>query len=234
VQGELCLNAAEFRTQATLLMLAFKREANPKSVKKCATMLKTFGRYDIQYRFQHDARRRAMSPRIFAHVQQRNLARRFDRLPIVANSCNYAIRFVPQNMFEGNHCLNLCLLTMSLLNGKLLRDSRDIRKLPVEMDITDYMQCISFNKFGPPGMKRRLSYLKACRLHRVSLQQAGIWTEGILWVIDGTLLPSTWPHHPQRSRKRHQTGLNNFQRDRLLQLADTLGISGAEGLASAI
>jgi hypothetical protein len=32
----------------------------------------------------------------------------------------------------------------------------------------------------------------------------------------------------------HCTGLSNFQRDRLLQLADMLGVSGAEGLASAI
>jgi hypothetical protein len=234
LQGGICLNAADFRTQATLFSLAFKREANHKFAKKCATMLKMFGRYDIQYRFQHDAKKRAMSPRIFAGMQRRNLDRPFDRLPIVANSCNYAIRFVSQKMSEGNHCLDLCLLTMSLLNGELLRDGRDIRKLPVEMDITNYMQYISFNKFELPGTKRRLSYLKACRLDRVSLQQAGIWTEGILWVIAGTLLPSTWPRCPQRSRKRHQTGLSNFQRDRLLQLADILGISGAEGLASAI
>jgi hypothetical protein len=51
VPEELCLNAAEFRTQATLFLLAFKWEANRKSAKKCAIMLKTFGRYDIQYRF---------------------------------------------------------------------------------------------------------------------------------------------------------------------------------------
>jgi hypothetical protein len=69
-----------------------------------------------------------MLPRILADVQWRNLDRRFDRLLIVANSCNYAIRFVSQKMSEGNHCLDLCLLTMSLLNGELLRDSRDIRK----------------------------------------------------------------------------------------------------------
>jgi hypothetical protein len=37
-----------------------------------------------------------------------------------------------------------------------------------------------------------------------------------------------------RSRKHHRTGLSNFQRDRLLQLADMLGVSGAEGLTSTI
>jgi hypothetical protein len=147
VQGELCLNAVEFRTQATLFLLAFKWEANHQFAKKCATMLKTFGRYDIQYRFQHDASRRVMSPRIFADVQRRHLDRRFDRLPIIANSCNYAIRFISQKMSEGNHDLKLCLPTMPLLNGELLRDSRAIKKLPAEMDITNYMRYISFDKF---------------------------------------------------------------------------------------
>jgi hypothetical protein len=50
-------------------------------------MLEKFGRFDIQYRFQHDARKRAISPRIFADMQWRNLDRPFDRLPIVAKSC---------------------------------------------------------------------------------------------------------------------------------------------------
>jgi hypothetical protein len=36
---------------------------------------------------------------------------------------------------------------MHLLNGVLLRDNRDIKKLPAEMDITNYMRYISFNKF---------------------------------------------------------------------------------------
>jgi hypothetical protein len=234
VQGELCLNAVEFRTQATLFLLAFKWEAHRNFAKKCAIMLKMFGRYNIQYRFQHDAKKKAMSPRIFADMQRRNVTRPFDRLPIVANSCNYSIRFISQNMCEGDHDLELCLLTMNLLNGELLRKSQAIRKLPAEMDIANYMQYVTFNKFDPPVTKRRLSYLKACRLHPVSLRKAGIWTEGILWIINEILLPSALPHYPPRSQKRRQTGLSNFQRDRLLQLADILGISGAKSLASAI
>jgi hypothetical protein len=234
VQGEICLNAVKFRTQATLFLLAFKWEAHRKFAKKCATMLKTFGRYDKQNRFQHDAKKKAMSPRILADMQRRNVDREFDRLPIIANSCNYAIRFVSQEMSKGKHDLDLCLLTMGLLNGELLRDSREIKKLPAEMDITNYMQYMTFNKFDPPVTKRRLSYLKACRLHFVSLRKAGIWTKGILWVINDTLVPSTWPRCPRRSRKRSQAGLSDFQRDRLLHLADILGISSAGRLASAI
>jgi hypothetical protein len=43
LHGEICLNAVEFRTQATLFLLASKWEAHRNFAKKCATMLKTFG-----------------------------------------------------------------------------------------------------------------------------------------------------------------------------------------------
>jgi hypothetical protein len=86
VQGEICLNAVEFRTQATFFLLAFKWDAHRNFAKKCATMLKTFGRYNIQYQFQHDSKRKAMSTRIFADMQRRNVDRPFDLLLIVANS----------------------------------------------------------------------------------------------------------------------------------------------------
>jgi hypothetical protein len=111
-----------------------------------------------------------MSTRIFPDMQRSNVGRTFDRLPIIANSCNYPIRFVSQEIFKAYHDLRLCLLTMGLLNGEVPRYSRDIRMLPAEMNITNYMQYITFNKFDPPATKRRLSYLKACRLHQVSLR----------------------------------------------------------------
>jgi hypothetical protein len=52
VPEELCLNAVEFRTQATPFLLTFKWEVNRKLAKVCVTMLKTSTRYDIQCRFQ--------------------------------------------------------------------------------------------------------------------------------------------------------------------------------------
>jgi ribosomal protein L31E len=107
LQGEICLNAVDFRKQATLFLLAFKRESRCGRAKKCSRMLRRFGRYEIQYHFQHDARRKAMSPRIFADIQRRGLENPFDRLPIVANSCNYAIRLVSRNMLYSGHSVEL-------------------------------------------------------------------------------------------------------------------------------
>jgi hypothetical protein len=226
VKGEVCLNAVEFRIQATLFLLALKREADDELAKKCTRMLKRFGRYDLLHLFQHDAKKKAMSPRIFADMQRRRVKWRFDLLPIVANSCNYALRFVSREMMDSGHDLKLCLLTMYLLNGELFRDSQDIKKLPEEMDTTNYLQYISFNKFDPPIARKRLSYLKACRPHKVSLLQTALLTEGNLWTVNDTVLPSTWPRPSQRSRKRHRTGLSNIQRDYLFHLTDVLRMSG--------
>ena len=188
----------------------------------------------MQYHFQHDARRKAMSPRIFADIQRRRLESPFDRLPIVANSCNYAIRLVSRDMSESGHSVDLCLLTMYLLNGEIMRTYRHIRKLPMEMDISNYMQYISFNKFDPPVETKRLSYLKACRLHHVSLHQEGLLTKGFLWHVTGTLRPSKWAPCPRKSRKNHDFGLNDFQRDRIIQLADVLRKSRCWMLAAEV
>jgi hypothetical protein len=102
-------------------------------------MLKRFGRYEIQYHFQHDARRKAMSPRIFIDIQQRGLESPFDRLLIVANSCNYAIRLVSRDISESGYSVELCLLTMYLLNREIMRNYRYTRKILMEMDISNYM-----------------------------------------------------------------------------------------------
>ena len=95
-----------------------------------------------------------MSPRIFADIQRRGLESPFDRLPIVVNSCNYAIRLVSRDMLKSGHSVELCLLTMYLLNGEIMRNYRHIRKPPMEMDISNYTQYISFTKFAPLVKKK--------------------------------------------------------------------------------
>lgn len=167
------LNAVEFRTQATLFLLAFNWKANRKFANKCATMLKTFRRYDIQYRFQHDAKKKAMSPRIFTDMQRRNVHRSFDRLPIIANNWNCAIRLASQKTSEGNYDLKLCLLTMDLLYGLAQRGNPSLQsghqKVTSEDEYRQLRIVYLLQQIGPPVTKRRLSYLEACRLYRVSL-----------------------------------------------------------------
>jgi len=222
LQGKGCLNAVDLRKQATLFLLTFKRESHGGIAKKCSRMLKRSDNFETQYRFQHDARKKAMSPRILADIQRRGLESPFDRLPIVANSCNHAIRLLSRDMLESGHSVKLCLLTMYLLNGEIMRNGRHIKKLPIEMNICNYMQYISFNKFDPPVKKKCLSCLAACRLHHVSLHPGGLLTKGLLWHITSTLRTSEWVPCRRNSRKNHNFGLNDFQRDRTFQLADVL------------
>ncbi|KAM0714666.1 hypothetical protein Q7P37_009964 [Cladosporium fusiforme] len=217
LQGEICLNATTFREQATLFLLALKREAHHTLAKRCTKMLRRFGRYETQYRFQHDAKKESNG---------------------TENICGYpkekAGKSLRPEMLPSGHSVELCLLAMYLLNGEIMRNNRDIKKLPREMDISNYMQYISFNKFNPPVKEKHLSYLKACRFHQVFLHRDGLSTKGHLWLTDGILLPSKWPRCPRRSRKCHGPGLNDFQRDRLLQLAEVLRYSSRKFLAAKI
>jgi hypothetical protein len=102
------------------------------------------------------------------------------------------------------------------------------------MGISEYMQYISFNKFDPPVKNQRLSYLKACRLQHVSLHREGLLTKSFLWNVTSTLLPIKWARCPWKSRKNHDFGLNDFQRDRISQLADVLRKSSCRMLAAEI
>lgn len=222
VHGEICFEAARFRKEATLFLLAFKPGSAPAVYRKCAKMLKRFGRYNVLYHFQHDARRKAMSPRIIADVQRRALKNDHDRLPIIANSCNYGIRLPPGGHAVVGYSFGLCLLALYLCNGELLRRARDIKKLPTEMDVCNYLQYISFNKFDPPLEAKHLSYLKECRLHRVSLSRRGLLTNGFLWRIECIIDTHLWPVPPRWSRKPPGEGLNDFQRDCLHQLLGNL------------
>ena len=81
---------------------------------------------------------------------------------------------------------------------------------------------------------KRLSYLKACRLHHVSLHPEGLLTKGFLWYITGTLIPTKWAPYLRNSRKNHDFGLNDFQRDRIFQLAGVLRKSCCWTLAAEI
>jgi hypothetical protein len=58
-----------------------------------------------------------MSPRIFVDIQRKGLASLFDRSPIVANSCNYAIRLVSRDMLHSGHSVELCSLTLQAFGG---------------------------------------------------------------------------------------------------------------------
>lgn len=174
-----------------------------------------------------------MSPRILADIQRRRLDRPFDRLPIVANSCNYELRFDAWEMFDSGYSVKLCLLTMYLLNGEILRTDTRHQKAARGNGHLQLHAVHFFQQIRPSATEKHLSYLKACRPQKVSLHHAGLSTKGYLWAITSTLLPSAWPC-PRTNRKRHRFGLRNPQRNCLSQLAGFLRMSGKECLACEI
>lgn len=198
-------------------------------------MLKRFGRYAVQYLFQIDAKGRAMRARKFADIQRRKLDERLDRLPIVANGYKYGVRFVSKEMRHRDCGVDLSLLTLYLLNGKILRNGQKIKKCSKEMDITNYIQYIAFDKFAPPGKIEHLSLLEKCRLVLVSLDRSGRFTEGYLWHrSEVSTRPSQWPRFRHWICERHCRGLNDFQRDCFLQLTNVLRLEGFDLLCSNI
>ncbi|KAM3413579.1 hypothetical protein BST61_g11448 [Cercospora zeina] len=218
ISGEICIGAAQFREQATLFLLAYRHTtSNALQKRNCAKMLKRFGKYSVQFQFQHDARRKPMSPRIFADITRRSVKHPFDLLPITANSCDYAVRFNAREMSQSKFGVELCLLAMFLLNGELLCDSRHVHKLPEsqEMHLGNYLQHIAFNKFDPPVDIKHLSYLKNCRLHQVRFCPKGRMTEGYIWKIDSVLNTDCWPYPMRWSQKKRGEGLDRSQRDNL-------------------
>lgn len=210
--GELCFSAATFRHEATLFLLACKQESSPAVSQSCARMLKRFGRYELLYRFQQDAIGKAMSARIFADIQRRALKSSYDRLPIAANSCDYAIRLHPRSMSGSGHSVGFCLLALYLLNGEILRDAGKITILPTEMDLCNYLQYISFNRFDPPVRKKHLTYLKESRLHQVYLTDQGVATFGHLWKIKAVVRTRGWLSRWPQLRRRRRWGLDAVQR----------------------
>nr|POF02614.1 hypothetical protein CFP56_58246 [Quercus suber] len=221
-QDEICVNAADFRKEASLFLLALRPKISPKQSQWCTRMLERFGKYNVQYHFQHNDKRKAMAPQIFADIARRQLQQPFDRLPITANCCDYAVRLESQKMHNQGHSPGFCLLALYLLNGEILRNTREIKEPPTEMGVGDYVQCIAFNKFDPPVKTRYLSYLKGCRLHNVSFCVEGRQTDGQLWKIVDPSFTLTNLDLPNIPPKCHKGGLNNYQRSRLYQLSNKL------------
>jgi hypothetical protein len=222
---EICIEAASFRTQATLYLLACKQQPNSnRNKKKIASMLKTFGKYKLLYHTQHDMRTRSMSSRIVVDIQRRNIEHPFDRLPIIANACDYAIRL--ENMASKGYSLQSCCLALSLLNGEILRNPRLIKRSPADMWISDLVQHVFFNKFDPPVRKNPLTYLKKCRLTEVSLDPNGISTKGHIWILKNTIKANLSSEFRTRTREGRNTDSREFQTHRLLVLLDALRSQG--------
>jgi hypothetical protein len=210
IDGEICILASQFRQQATRFI---------------------FGKYNVLYR-ETEAEGSAMSWMIFADLAARIVDRKYDILPIAANSCDYAVRLDSQALAakkHPKHGVGLCALAMYLLNGEIIHNYKANSESPTTVRASEYLENISFRKFDPPVGSRQLTWLKSCRLPNVQLRQDGIHTEGHLWRVYDHFRIANWPGAEPMPLKPFNAGLKPLERDRLFQFAERLGRAESSG-----
>ncbi|KAH7471506.1 hypothetical protein FOMA001_g13233 [Fusarium oxysporum f. sp. matthiolae] len=126
LDGELCIKSWEFYEQATKLCLAYKSR-QPRSncwesiISKAAryqVLLQSDDSDDDSAEGDHSAPV-SMSPTIIEDIASRALDKEWDRLAIISNCCQYAIR-LDSTKLQGKHSLGLSLLALCLVNGDSL------------------------------------------------------------------------------------------------------------------
>ncbi|KAI1362927.1 hypothetical protein F5Y08DRAFT_354844 [Xylaria arbuscula] len=122
VPGEVILNSAIFHEAATAFCLAFDP---PPELKKAKELVcERAGRYTLllQKAGFHSLApaSRSMSPLIIADIEKRHLKLPSDRLPIIANCCQYSVRLNGIEIAKQRHSVSLAILALFLLNGEIL------------------------------------------------------------------------------------------------------------------
>ncbi|KAI1330263.1 hypothetical protein F5Y16DRAFT_33014 [Xylariaceae sp. FL0255] len=116
VPGELCIDYEVFSHQATLLCLALQTSHAPR-IKK---VLGAAG----GYRLLLDSSR-SMTAQITQDVRRKELENKSDRLPIIANCCQYPVRINRQGRHGQTTSVSLSVFAMCLLNGEILHNALD-------------------------------------------------------------------------------------------------------------
>ncbi|KAH7161797.1 heterokaryon incompatibility protein-domain-containing protein [Dactylonectria macrodidyma] len=216
LDGELCVKSVDFHEQATKLYLAYESHKPPP--RYLDNILSRVGKYTILLQFDDGGGGTSapvsMSPTIIEHVTDRKLDRKWDRLAIIANCCQYFNRLDSSKLQASGHSLSLSLLTLCLVNGEILYNHPtdgvkvdEARMAPV----TEFLRMHFFYGLKSPEPTRKLTFNKGCRFSSVTLTEQGVETKGHLWRLDEEI-PTTAFHRDlqrRRSRLRPLTWLAN-------------------------
>lgn len=183
IKGEVCIKAHVFRQQATVFLLALKKQASTEYAEQCEVLLGFFGKYNVLYQYDDAAKGRAMSSRIFADILKRDATEKYDLLPIAANCCGHKFRLNSKDMQASSFSLGLCALVLYIKNGEIIANDKSTMKSPTDSNLADFLNDVSFNAFDPPVGRWELTWLKNCRLSHVKLLPKGMRTMGYLWRV---------------------------------------------------
>ncbi|KAK4443984.1 hypothetical protein QBC34DRAFT_475906, partial [Podospora aff. communis PSN243] len=198
VEGELCIRSVDFFEQATRLCLACQKQpeifqgivtAQELVVMERAieSILHRAGRYQILLQPSEP-----MTPSIVADLYDKNATEPWDMLPIVANSCGYAVRLDSEKLKNKGANLDLAILAQCLLNGEILHNGRPYNHDAPNMTVPEYLKHVLFSEFEGPTV-RSLTFNKSCRFIDPYLSEAGIHTEGHLWKLGKVIETENWP-----------------------------------------
>jgi hypothetical protein len=227
MEGEVRISATQFRDRVTdfLQDLIEKNTTTGDFRVTCKTLLRPFRRYNLLEETTDSANGRAMSSDVFEDLESRGIDRPFDLLPIAANVCDYRVRLHSAELAKTSHSaglVGLCTLTMYLLNGEIFFNGELVRKLPTEKGLSGYIKYISPGLFIPPSGRRRLTWLKKCRLQPAKLSLQGIVTSGHLWHVYKSIRVPYSGHIPDCNIDSETVGLGTYERNRLFKLIDEL------------
>ncbi len=233
---EVCVKSVTFLTEATRLCLALRRELHralgllpPDEVHRIESVLRAAGRYTLML---HESS--AMTPTVIADIEVRDLSESWDRLPIIANCCQYSVRLDGEVLGRQRRSLSVSTLAMCLVNGEILNNGNDDMISATNLTVSEFTKRYMFQAFNAPeDDTRRLTFNKGCRLTDVELTAEGTATKGHLWKLDHVVDTASFKRKLPWVDKPHGR-LTLTQRKRLRRLVLHLSALGYSQLAARI
>ncbi|KAI4869834.1 heterokaryon incompatibility protein-domain-containing protein [Hypoxylon rubiginosum] len=238
IKGELCISSVKFHEEASKLCIAYRRH-QPPPPNVCDHILSRAGRYTILLQYESDdgdnIAPQSMSPRIIADLATRDLTNLWDRLPIVANCCQYSVRLNSAQLRAKGYSLAMSMLALCLLNGEILSNHPDenvdvsaARALP----IIKFLKIQFFDRLQSPFPDKALTYNKGCRLVNAKLTEEGIRTRGHVWKFGKLIRTRGFGGTSERRNSVGSVdGLEDWEIGRLRQLVRKLYTRGEYRLA---
>ncbi|KAI1330211.1 heterokaryon incompatibility protein-domain-containing protein [Xylariaceae sp. FL0255] len=223
--GDILLYSTRFYEVATAFCLAFQ-PLDKDLVKAKELVLERAGKYTLLlHEPGRDLARRSMSPSIVTDIKKRELSTPFERLPIIANCCQYSVRLDGMELVNRGHSLSLAILALFLLNGEILYNGPDYRTVVSKtFKMTDFLDKQAFRQYLPPQSAHGLTYNKGCRFIDVELTRGGIKTQGHLWRLGRCLNTSWFPRTPPDVEDNGYLKLDDQRRLMLLaEAVESLG-----------
>ncbi|PHH93382.1 hypothetical protein CDD83_3695 [Cordyceps sp. RAO-2017] len=186
LDGELCIQSTRFHGEATKLCLAYQAHRPPAAgIRSCDDVIARAGRYQVLLQSPGgQPAPRSMSPTVIADVVgARELGAGWDRLPIIANCCQYSTRLDARALQARGRSLSVAILALYLLNGEILFNGPggvDVRAARAAA-VADFLKMHSYHGLRSPEPGNLLTFNKGCRFADVELTEAGVRTKGHLW-----------------------------------------------------